>query len=305
MNSRLSNTYKILGALLILLSLTFLAEAGGTGEAEKRVAVIGKTAITGKDISYKVRIEKAYGNEGATAEIALISLVNDAIEHEIATIYGVTITREEIDSFKRYVDEQTKAPEILQQVKLLFGNDWSSYERIYLVPKIMNWKLHDFYSRSPEIHKKERSLIEKAYGLAVAGEGFQEAAEECGLKFSSFAVQHKGTTLPPELSKYTAQNDTSVKDPLIPILESLFPGEIYRNIVEDDYRYSIIRLIERGGGIYSAETITINKQAFDEWFREEAAKIEIEIIDPDLKKNIKTKYPDIWWVKKPFQKHED
>jgi len=279
---------RIFSALLILIT-AFLAGAGMSGEVARKIAFVGKTTITEKEIFYKIQVEKAYGNEGATREAALISLVNDAIEHEIAKIYGVTITREEINSFKRYVNEQTKAPEILQKVKLLFGNDLSSYERIYLAPKIMNSKLHDFYSRSPEIHKKERGLIELAYSLVVAGRGFEEAAQECGMEFSAFKIEAKGTFFHP--------------DPLIPILETLFPGDIYRNIVEDDYRYRVIRLIERSGGTYSVEAIAINKQPFDEWFREEAAKIEIEIIDPDLRENIKAKYPGIWWVKKLFQKY--
>ncbi len=49
-------------------------------------------------------------------DCTLISLVNDAIEHETAAIHGATITREGIDSFKQHVNEQTKAPEILQVV---------------------------------------------------------------------------------------------------------------------------------------------------------------------------------------------
>jgi hypothetical protein len=281
---------RIFSALLVLITV-FFAQTAWPGEINKKVAFVGKTTITEKDISYKVQIEKTYGNEGATREVALISLVNDAIEYETAKIYGVSITQEELNFFKRYVNEQTKAPEILHKVKLLFGDDLSSYERIYLAPKIMNSKLHDFYSRSPEIHKKERSLIERAYSLVVAGRGFEEAAQECGMEFSTFKIEAKGTFFQ--------------LDPLIPILETLFPGDIYRNIVEDDYKYRIIRLIERSSETYSVEGIAVNKQPIDEWFREEAAKIEIEIIDADLKENIKTKYPGIWWVKKLLQKHGD
>lgn len=279
-----SSNDKVLGVLFLLIFLTFSGKVAMTGEVTKKVAFVGKTALTEKDVYYKIQIEKAYGNERTTREIALIALINDLIEHEIGAILGVTVTRNEIDSFKRHVDEQTKAPEILQKVKLTFGNDTSSYERIYLAPKIMNWKLHDFYSRSPEIHKKERSLIEQTYRLVVSGKGFQEAAEECGIDFSSITFGEKRTSLQ--------------TDPLIPILDALFPGEIYRNIVEDDDRYRIIRLVERNGQTYSVEAITINKQPFDTWFRGEAAKIEIEIMDLDLKNIIKAKYPGIWWMKK-------
>lgn len=307
MNSNSSATasiVRIVNTLFLVIFLLSLTELGWTGTTEtgKGVAAVGKTVITEKEISYKVQIEKAYGNEGATRDVGLISLVNDTIEYEVATFYGITITRDEIDSFKQYVDEHTKAPEILEKVKRLFGDDWSSYERIYLAPKIINWKLHDFYSRSAEIHKKERDLIEKAYGLVVAGKRFQEAAQEWGMEFSAIHVEEKGTSLHPELHRYIPRNSTPLKDPLIPLLENLIPGEIYRNIVEDDYGYRILKLVGRSGETYSVEIITINKRPYDEWFREAEAKIEIDIADPDLKNNIKTKYPAIWWVKKLLSK---
>ena len=283
--------------LFILVLLTFLAEAGRAEEGGKSVGLVGKTAIKEKDNSYKLQVEKAYGNEGATREAALISLINDTIEHEIATTYGITITAEEIDSFKRYVDENTKAPEILEKVRLAFRDDQASYERIYLAPKIMNWKLRSFYSRNPEFHRSAMLLIEKAYGLVSSGKRFQDAAEECGLQSSTFDIGDQGGAVAKELQGYIVQNNTPAKVPLLPILESLTPGEIYRNIVEDDNSYRVIRLINRDGNKYSVEAITVNKQPFEEWLRKEAAKIEIEIIDPELKIAIKTKYPDLWWVK--------
>jgi len=285
-------------ALFILNSLTLSAQTSRAGKDERKVALVGKTAIKERDVSYKVQIEKAYGNERATREAALVSLINDAIEHEIAAIHGVTITREDLDSFKRHVNEQTKAPEILQKVKVIFGDDTDSYERIYLAPKIMNRKLHEFYSRSPEIHKKERDLIERAHGLVTAGKGFNEASQECGIKFSTFNLEEKEALLPPELRTYFPQSNTPMTDPLIPILDTLFPGEIYRNVIEDDYRYRIVKLIERNGETYSVEVIWVKKRPFDEWFRQEAANVRITIVDPDLRNTIKTKYPGLWWVQK-------
>ena len=136
----------------------------------------------------------------------------------------------------------------------------------------------------------------------VAGKRFQEAAQEWGMEFSAIHVEEKGTSLHPELHRYIPRNSTPLKDPLIPLLENLIPGEIYRNIVEDDYGYRILKLVGRSGETYSVEIITINKRPYDEWFREAEAKIEIDIADPDLKNNIKTKYPAIWWVKKLLSK---
>ncbi len=49
---------------------------------------------------------------GRPQRIALISLINDASECEVILKNGVVITQEEIVSFRKYVDENTKTPEI-------------------------------------------------------------------------------------------------------------------------------------------------------------------------------------------------
>jgi len=41
---------------------------------------------------------------------ALISILNDGIEHEIASLNGVVATRKEIEAFRKYSDEHRKSP---------------------------------------------------------------------------------------------------------------------------------------------------------------------------------------------------
>jgi len=288
---------RLCGALVIVAALTFPALGAGPGKAGDRVALVGKTAIIEQDISYKIQIEKAYRNEGATREAAFVSLVNDAIEHEIAAIHDVAITREEMDSFKRHVDDHTKAPEILQKVKALFADDLISYERLYLAPKIINRKLRYFCARSSEIHENQRSLIEKAYGLVVSGKSFQEAAEQCGLKYASFDTEGKGTELGADIQRIVGKENMVEHSPLISVLETLTAGEIYGKIVEDECSYRVIRLVRRNGGTYTAEAVTVNKRPFDEWLRQEASKIRIGILEQTLRDNVQVEYHHLWWAK--------
>ena len=239
--------------------------------------------------AYRLKTEQAYQNYTATEEVALISLVNDAVEHEIASLNGVVATREEIEALRKYSEEHTKAPEILKKVKMGFGDDSASYERLFLSPKIINRKLRQFYSRSPEIHKSERESIEKAYSLVSSGKPFQQTAEQLGLQFKTFEVGTQHTS--------SAQGtDGSLDASLIPLLEKLSPGEICRSIVEDDYAYKVIRLKERKDKQYQVETITVHKKQFDEWFKKETEKIKIEILDSEFKKSIQIRYPNLRWT---------
>ena len=232
----------------------------------------------------------------AIKDVTLISLINDAIEFEVARIHGILVTQEEIKSFAKYADENTKAPEILQKVKTAFGDDTAAYERLFLAPKIINRKLRHFYNTNSEIHKPERKSIEKAYGVVSSGKSFQEAAEQLGLQFKTLETGTQDTSAPEGRKKDINGGGAPAGDPLIPILEKLSPGEICRNIVEDDYSYRVIRLKERSENKYLVETIAVYKRPFDEWFRKEAEKIKIEILDPELKKSLKAKYLAVWWV---------
>jgi hypothetical protein len=279
--------------LLVFLSVVFSSHAE---EARRTVAHVGKTNITSRDIDYRIEIGRAYGNEGMTSEAALVSLVNDAIEREAARMYGIAVTNEELDALSEHADRNTKAPEILEKVKSAFGEDKPSYRKIYLAPKIMNKKLRNFFSRDPGVHASKRVLIEKAYTLVILGKTFEEAAEESGLEHSEFDIGGKVAATPPELKRYFP-GDERPKDPLVELLETLSPGEVYGNIVEDDHSYKVVRLKEKDGDVYSVEAITARKRPFEEWLRREADKINVQITDPELEKSITSEYPTLWWVK--------
>ena len=292
-------TTRILAALLIIGFLAFGVHPAKAEpiNAPNTVAVVGQTAIAVRDISYRLKTEQAYENSGATEEVALISLINDAVEHEVASLNGVVVTLEEIEALRKYSDDNTKAPEILQKVKMAFGEDSASYQRLFLAPRIINRKLHQFYSRSPEIHQSERESIEKAYSLVSSGKPFLEAAKETGLQFKTFEAGNQDASFTPgELKTHAPEGATPPTDPLIPLLEKLSPGEISRSIVEDDYTYKIIRFKEKKDKNYQVEAITVYKRPFDEWFIKEAEKIKIKIIDPDLRRSLEEKYPNLWWL---------
>lgn len=294
----------ILSVLVLFLFVPFGADAEGAESINESgaAAKVSKRAISFRDVSYRIKIEEAYGNDTVVPAVALVSLINDAVESEVALKHGVVITQDEIISYGKHVDENTKAPDILRKVKSAFGEDESSYEQIYLAPKILNRKLRYFYIRNFELHESERTLIEKAYGLVVSGMIFQEAAEKSGAKYSSFDIGDKEVAITPELQQYIPQEERGTQDPLVSILETLSIGDIYQNIVEDDYGYRVVRLKGRDGKKYSVEAIIVKKHAFDEWFKSEAAKIHIEIVDKELQREITSKYPNVWWVRKSCEK---
>ncbi|MDA8106687.1 MAG: hypothetical protein M0Z71_15090 [Nitrospiraceae bacterium] len=284
--------------LLILLGLVSGVGADAAGlKAEGVVAIVGKTSLYRIEIVCRKGIERAYGNTGTNNGAVLVALINDAIECEVSSLNGVTVSPAEISEFSRYVDENTKAPEILEEIKKVFGIYRVSYERLYLRPRMINRKLHAFYSRSTEIHKKERALIERAYRLVHGGMPFAKAAEKLGLKASVIEVEDKEHAVADALQKYMPKPEVGMKDPLIAILETLPAGELHRYIIESDADYRVIRLAGKKDKTYLVEAIAAAKRPFDDWFREQAGKIKISIRDPELLAGIKKTYPELWWMK--------
>ena len=114
-----------------------------------------------------------------------------------------------------------------------------------------------------------------------------------------FIEWRKGdNTVPALLEQYLPRSGESSKGPLSAIVKTMIEGEIYKDIVEDDRGYMVIRLVQRNEDQYTVDAITASKQPFDAWCREQAAKIEVEIRDRELRNNIRSEHPNVWWVKK-------
>ena len=100
MNHKLSSSATAAGIISFLVLFLFMplgADAEGSKSINESgtVATVNKTAITLRDISYRKKTEEAYGNNRATAEVALVSIINDVIEREVALRHGVVVTQEE------------------------------------------------------------------------------------------------------------------------------------------------------------------------------------------------------------------
>jgi hypothetical protein len=281
---------------ITVIVVSMMSLSSESTESPLLLVELGTTAITSADVSYKMAVETAYGNATIDETGALVSLINDVFELEVGKMFGIAATPEEIAAFCRHVDETTKAPEILVQVKRIFQDDQSAYERLYITPKIINRKLRAWYSRSEELHDHARNVIEKAYYLVHSGKTFEQAAQACSLVYSMIEHDVKSDTMPQLLQEYFPEGSRSFNAPMQAIIESLSEGEIYKNIVEDDDSYKVIRLLQKDSTQYSVEAITTTKRPFMEWFQEQAAQIAIQVLDTELKEKIIEEYPHVWWI---------
>lgn len=285
--------------MLALYSLPTLAQpAINAANGKDVVARVGASTIARADIKYKIQLEQAYGSPAIADETALVSVMQDAIEREVARSVGADTGAAEIAEFSRFADESSKAPEILQHIKGVFGENKAAYARLYLSPKIVNRKLRHYYSRSAQIHRVERARIEQALQLVNSGKSFEEAAKATGLTTLRQAFENKTIEPPDELKRYQSESMALPSDPLFAVLDKLALGAINPDIIEDDRGYRVIRLIAHDGAKYTIETIGVVKPPFEAWFKEQSQKLRIEIKDTALKRAVKMNYPSIDWVER-------
>lgn len=254
------------------------------------VARVEESAISRADADYWLKVEQVYGNPSASEEAAVVALVNDAVEREVARRAGVAATPEEIAELEKYSDATSKAPELLRQVKAIFGEDRAGYGRLYIEPRITNRKLRHYYSTAPELHGVERTQIEKVRALVQAGRSLKQAARATGLKAVASTVEDKPIELPSAMKPYR-QGEASPKDPLVALLEKLPAGKVYPGIIEDEGGYRIVRLAGKGKQRYRIETVHVAKLPFEAWFAARRAQLRIAMADPALAENIRTRYP--------------
>jgi hypothetical protein len=258
------------------------------------VATIGAGHINRLDLDRRLAIEHAYGG-ALTREAALVSLVNDAIEREIARSLGLLPDSTELLAFSRHADETSKAPEILAMVKRVFDKDSSTYLRLYLSPRLVNVKLHQFFLYDTALHAAQRRAIEYAYLLVAKGMSFTQAAEWSDLQYRIDTLRAGNGALPPELARY-AEGDSLPRDPYRELVSKLEAGKLFGSIVDIDNDYRLLRLMSRDDSVQVIEVIAAAKGEFDEWFRSEGEKIPIDISDGKLRRSIIQTYPQLWWI---------
>jgi hypothetical protein len=261
----------------------------------KPFASIGSVNITRQIIQYRIATEEAYGNTGLTNISGLIMLTNDAIEFELAKKYNQQALPDEIEQFKQHADATSKAPDILKKIKNAYGQDIASYDFWFISPKIVNRKIRDYFSSNKEINQATLNRIKPAFKQVKSGKKMKELSKSLNLNYAVDSIPLKPLDMTPALQNYP---DASLpfENPMLKYVKQMKVGEVYPEIIEENYSFLIIRLLNFNQNRYLIERISIPKLDFDSWLKKEAETIPIIIYDPQVKQELLSKYSNLWWV---------
>jgi len=283
------NKGRLFGAALFLL-----LAGGGWDACAEPVAVVGATSLGEADITYRIAVEKAYGTV-IEHPAALVALIQDALEREVATRSGVVVTEQALNAFSAGVDKHSKAPEVLKAVKKAFAGDDEAYRQLYLTPKIVNRQLRSWFSRDADMQEKPRVAIQKAYALAVAGNDFAQVAKATKLKFTTQDYKTEQEDAPDALRAYFPKGMAMITPAFQTLLDELDIGKMAQTISEDESTYRVVRLLEKGNGAYKTDEIIAAKELFDVWFQAQVKKVIVRIEDKSMRTAIAAKYPKLLW----------
>jgi hypothetical protein len=129
--------------------------------------------FTEQYVAYRVATEHAFGAAAVDRAAALVSLVNDAIEVELAWRRGVDVTAAEVAALGQHADQTSMAPQVLARVKAAFGTDTAAYQRLYLAPKVVTGKLRDWYAGNVDVQASVRAKAQAVWVAVEQGQSMQ------------------------------------------------------------------------------------------------------------------------------------
>lgn len=267
------------------------------------VAKVAEQEVTREDLLHLIQIEQAYGYPLSESN-ALITAIKNAITHEVAHSVNVEITAAETPQHFPIVDQHTpgsgtpdsKLVDSLPADKQPFHVDHNSYAKLYVVPKMLERKLRNFYSTASDLHPAEQEHIEQALQLALSGKSFSETAKATGMATAQHELTEKEIELTVGLEQRLPANRNLPKNALFATLNQLTPGKVLPSILEDESGFRVIRLIEHHDSTYNIETIEVAKPTFESWLKNRARSLSIVINDEKLKNTVKLEHPNIDWV---------
>jgi len=225
-------------------------------QSPRVIVNISDKTIEQLDVSYRLAIDRPYGNDQSSEVEVVLQLVLQELREVITEQEGIYISDSMITHEALRIDKETKAPEILAKVKAVFA-DHRDYLRHYVRPILVEKLLQEMFFFDTLYHMESYRIINEAF-----------------------------------VQRVNARIDSTLRI-LEPNKDQL---RYYRNaaekgIGEDKYSYFFIR--QEGG---KKKVYLVPKEDYTTWFHTEALKVPVRVHDKELKKKLlnRTRNSEFW-----------
>jgi len=259
---------------------------------DEKIAAINDISIYRKELSLFSEVQKnCYKNKKINEEEVLAMLISDKLESAVLKKkYNLEPDLYILTEKAKWIDKNTRDPKTLKCIENIYSPFYKNfYFEDIVKPTLINPKLHSLFSQDREIHKEEIMKIEE----------IKKRLKENPEILKELKEYQKATTSKTNKEKIDigGYSFDTPEDPFISkVLSKLKKGKIFPDIVEDDYSFKIVRLIDEDKDNYYWDGVVIAKKNFDDWFKNYVKEnVKVKIFDKELEKKFKTRYSDIWW----------
>ncbi len=269
---------------LFLFILLFLAGCS------KQACSVGDIRINEKDLSSRAEISEIYYPGSGKRYIALAQLVKGYISLEILKELGYMVDEAVLESEADRIDKNTKAPDILNKIKEIFGRDRKGYIKAFVQIVYAERVLYnEVFLNSESIHKEQYQKAEDVLKAALSySKPLREVAKERGLKAERLRISSENGIKNEDFSSGkrampAAPVGLMQARRLLDVVSGVKHGEVYPEVIGWQESYQVIRFIKNERDEFIIDSISIPKRNYDEWFWDKASGIPVKIYDKELK----------------------
>jgi hypothetical protein len=147
----------LLLALVIIGSLVPKASAANPGAS----LVDDRTAIELVYYNHRIGTKPPFAQVLPAAQIEKLVALEAKKETLLQRVYGVVITDAMVEAEVRRIDETTRAPEVLAELKSALGNDPVRFARSLARPIVVERTLRTRFENDDKLHAPERAKMEE------------------------------------------------------------------------------------------------------------------------------------------------
>jgi len=292
--------------LFILFILFFIFPS-----CAQKVAEVGTIPITDKDIKLRAQVSEVYYPGSGKDYIGLTQLVKGCLSEEVLKSLGQKVDQATWEAEANRIDQNTKAPAVLEKIKNIYGRDRKNYLNSFIrVVYAERAVYNEVFLKSGDIHQQQRSKADDFLRETLKSpSSFGEVAKAQGLEAKKLKLSEQEGIQPLEARARPRENPSGAGQEqakrLIDAISSLQPGAVTPQMIEWQEGYQVIKLIKHVGPVsqtgrknegeyYLVESVSVPKRNFDEWFWERASEIPVRIYNQKLKEEL---LKNVGWAK--------
>jgi len=264
----------------------------------KSTCTVSHSTITDKNIQYRAKVSEIYYPGSGKRYVGLSQLLKGYLSLEILSNLGHPVDAAAITAEAQRIDSNTKAPEMLNKIKAVFGDNQEAYRNVFVKMTYAERVLYtEVFLKSPDVQLEQKHLAENIHRIATdTPTAMESTANKYGLKVLRLEVSNK------EGIKPAGGKDTLHREPagveqagvILTSLAKILPGITMPHIVEWPESFQIIKLISKRGNSAIVDSVIVPKKSYDEWFWSKAASIPVQINDQALKEEL---LREVSWAK--------